>query len=151
MDQSLLSLYAFILSRNSRFLLNPNFYYIFQNNLILILPKPNESKFYVLLTVHPRTISQISPTKCTTRFVCSFISLLYMFRASKCPSSSVENCCIYATLIFVTLYGWRLVCWLDWSRPDATHTQWQISVSHRYSNFLLMMGTWISETCKEEK
>jgi len=42
-----------------------------------------------------------------------FISLLYMFRASMCPSSG-ENCCIYTTLIFVILYGWRLVCWLDW-------------------------------------
>jgi len=36
-----------------------------------------------------------------------------MFRTSMCPSSG-ENCCIYATLVFVTLYGWRLVCWLDW-------------------------------------
>ena len=41
-----------------------------------------------------------------------FISLLYMFRAPMCPSSG-ENYCIYATLVFVTLYGWRLVCWLD--------------------------------------
>jgi len=27
-----------------------------------------------------------------------------MFLASMCPSSG-ENCCIYATLVFVTLYG----------------------------------------------
>jgi len=46
-----------------------------------------------------------------------------MFRESKCPSSG-ENHCIYATLALVTLYGWRLVCWLDWnptSRAEATH------------------------------
>ena len=42
-----------------------------------------------------------------------FISLLYIFRASMCPSSG-ENCCIYATVVFVTLYGWR----------HATHTEW---------------------------
>ena len=30
-----------------------------------------------------------------------------MFRASMCPSSG-ENYCIYETLIFVTMYGWRL-------------------------------------------
>src|SRR5215475_11466258 len=24
-----------------------------------------------------------------------------------------RNYCIYATLVFVTLYGWRLVCWLE--------------------------------------
>ena len=41
-----------------------------------------------------------------------FISLLYMFRASMCTSSG-GNYCIYATLVFVTLYGWRLVCRLD--------------------------------------
>ena len=41
-----------------------------------------------------------------------FIYILYMFRASMCTSSG-ENYCIYATLVFVTLYGWRLVCWLD--------------------------------------
>ena len=40
-----------------------------------------------------------------------------------------------------------------WSanRPDATHTEWQIPVSHGYSNFLLMMGTWMPETRGEEK
>jgi len=68
-----------------------------------------------------------------------------MFRASMWPSSG-ENYCIYKTLVFVTLYGWRLVCW-----ADATHTEWQIPVSHRYSNFLLMMGTWMPETFREEK
>jgi len=30
-----------------------------------------------------------------------------MFRASMCPSSG-DNYCIYATLAFVNLYGWRL-------------------------------------------
>jgi hypothetical protein len=33
-----------------------------------------------------------------------FISLLYTFRASMCPSSG-ENCCIYVSLVFVTLKG----------------------------------------------
>ena len=62
-----------------------------------------------------------------------------------CPSSG-EDCCIYATLVFVTQCEWRLVCW-----TDATHTEWQILVSHRYSNVFLMMGTWMPETCREEK
>ena len=54
-----------------------------------------------------------------------------MFRAAMCPSSG-NNCCIYATLVFVTLYGWLLVCWLEF---HSTHTEWQIPASHRYSNF----------------
>jgi len=37
------------------------------------------------------------------------------------------------------------------SRPDATHTELQVTVSHRYSNFLLMVGAWMHETCKEGK
>jgi len=37
-----------------------------------------------------------------------------MFLATVCPSSG-ENYYIYATLVFVTLYGWRLVCWLEWN------------------------------------
>jgi len=54
----------------------------------------------------------------------TFISLLYMFRASMCPSSQ-ENFCISATLVFVTLYGWRLVCWLDRIQPAdlSSHIQ----------------------------
>jgi len=40
----------------------------------------------------------ISPTGSTILFNI-FISLLYMFRASMCPSSR-ENYCIYATLVF---------------------------------------------------
>ena len=42
--------------------------------------------FCVLLTVHPCTILQINPTRCTILFSI-FISLLYMFRATMCPSS----------------------------------------------------------------
>jgi len=55
-----------------------------------------------------------------------------MFRATMCPSPG-ENYCMYATLVFVTLFRWRLVC-----RPDATHAEWQIPVSYRYSYFRQM-------------
>ena len=54
---------------------------------------------------------QISPTRCTI-LLNIFISVLYMFQASMCPSSG-ENYYIYATLVFVTLYGWHPVCWLE--------------------------------------
>ena len=30
-------------------------------------------------------------------------------------------------------------------RPAATYTEWPTPVSHRYSNFLLMMDTWMPE------
>jgi len=42
-----------------------------------------------------------------------------MFRATMCPSSG-EDCCIYATLVFVTLYGWRLIHWLDLKSNQQT-------------------------------
>ena len=85
------------------------------------------------------TISQIIQLGEQFCLIYLFMSLFYMFRASKCPSSG-ENYCLYAALVFVTLYGWRLVCWLNsinpTSRPDATHTEWQIPVLHRYSILL---------------
>ena len=59
--------------------------------------------------------SQVSPIRCIV-LLNMFISLLYMFRASMCPSSG-ENYCIYTTLVFVTLYGWRLVCRSDSIQP----------------------------------
>jgi len=48
------------------------------------------SYFYVLLTVHPCIILEIQPTWCTI-FLSMFISFLYMFRATVCPSSP-ETC-----------------------------------------------------------
>jgi len=92
---------------------------------------------------------------------CIYVTLvfvtLYMWRLvcwlDMCPSSG-KNYCIYATLVFVTLYGWRLVYWLDFDptrKPDATHTEWQIPVSHWYNNFHLTMDTRMPETCREEK
>jgi len=112
------------------------------------------------------------------------------------PAGWIEsNQQLPATLVFVTLYGWCLACWLDWIQPTITcdtgicHFVWvvscllvglnptnnylrhwylslcmggvlsagwvesnqQLPVSLRYSNFLLMMGTWMPETCTEEK
>ena len=116
--------------------------------------------FYVLLTVHACIILQISPNKCIDwllwgpsadasdspqpfGLLCKnrciilfniFISLLYMFRASMCPSSG-ENYCIYATLVFsISVGGVWSAGWIKsnpTNRPDATHTEWQMPVSHR--------------------
>jgi len=61
--------------------------------------------------VLPRTILQINPTGCTI-LLSMFISLLYMFRAIMYPTPWEI---IYATLVFVTLYEWRLVYWLEWN------------------------------------
>ena len=111
----------------------------------------NESRFTVDLVSIFTLLNLVNKSNWCTILLNIFSYLLYTFRASTCPSSG-GNYCIYVTLVFVILYGWRLVCWLDWinltSRPVATHTEWQIPVSHRHSNFLQMMGTWMSETCK---
>jgi len=86
--------------------------------------------------MHPCTILKINPTRCTVLFSI-LISLLYMFPATMCPSSGE---------ITISMRRWYLsLCmggiWCDdWSEtststPDATHTEWQIPPSHRYSNF----------------
>ena len=59
-------------------------------------------EFYVLLTVHPCTILQINPTR-RTILINIFISLLCMLQATTCPSAG-EFCCIYVTMVFVSLY-----------------------------------------------
>jgi hypothetical protein len=84
-----------------------------------------------------------------------FISLLYMFRASMCPTSA-ENCCIYGALVFVSLYGCCLVCWLEWNYVvcraefhSALHTRrssvWsdKYQVSHSYGIF----SRWWAHNC----
>ena len=68
--------------------------------------------------LHPCVIAQKSVTRCTI-MLNIFISLLYMFRAFTCPSSG-ENYCIYATLVFVSLYGWRLGFWLGFQPNQQT-------------------------------
>ena len=83
--------------------------------IVITSSKNNErrnTEFYFLLTVHPCITLQISSTRCTI-LLNIFISLPYTFRASTCPSSIGEYCIFYATLVFVTLYGWRLVRWFS--------------------------------------
>ena len=89
--------------------------YVWRGRRVIFLPQVKntlrtEVYFFLLFCGH-FLILQINPIRCTI-LLSIFISLLYMFRATMCPSSG-DNYCIYATLVFVTLYGWRLVCWLE--------------------------------------
>ena len=79
--------------------------------------------------------------------------------ADQTPPMQIDKYqCHMDTVIFLLMMGtWENYCvWFaGWifnrtSRPDATHADWQIPVSHGYSNFLPMMGTWMSETFREE-
>jgi len=67
----------------------------------------------------------------------------------------MEKIAVYVRHCYLSLYmggfwsaGWIFI---PTSRPEVIHTEWQIQISHRYSNFLLMMGTWMPETRTEEK
>ena len=40
-----------------------------------------------------------------------------------------RNYCIYATLIFATLYGWRPVCWLEW---NSNFSRWWAHVCPKH-------------------
>jgi len=93
-------------------------------------------EFYVLLIVHPSTILQINPTRCTI-LLSIFISLLYMFRATVCPSSGEITVSMWHWYMPLSMSGVWSAGWSETptSRPDATHTEWHIPVSHGYSNF----------------
>ena len=114
-------------------------------------------EFYVLLTVHPHTVSQITPTRCIILFnIFIYFSSLHVSGIQvpiirrKLLYLCDTDICHSVWLVSGLQVGLKLRLYPA-SRPDATHTEWQILVSHRYSNFLLMMGTWISKTCREEK
>jgi hypothetical protein len=63
----------------------------------------NMEEFHVLLTMHPCIILQINPTWCTI-FLSMFISFLYVFQATMCPSSG-EITVSVRHLVLVILYG----------------------------------------------
>ena len=78
-----------------------------------------------------------------------FISILYMFRAFKCPSSGYSIVSI-RYLVYVTLCRWpsgmqvpayQTVTYIEWHIPDNVSIQLNI----------LMMNTWMLETCRELK
>ena len=99
---------------------------------------PPRSIWTMEFTLHPRIVLQISLTRCTI-LLNVFISLLYMFRASMCPSSG-GNYCIYATLVFVTLYGWRPVCWLEFHSNQHTRRPKHVEKWNKYSRIVHPVG-----------
>ena len=80
----------------------------------------------------------MKPTRCTL-LLSLFISPLYKFRATMCPSSG-ELTVFMRYWYFSFCMGGCLVC-----RPDqtATHTEWKILVSHGYSKF----SWWWAHSC----
>jgi len=83
-----------------------------------------------------------------------FISILYMFRAAMCPSSG-ELIVSIRHLVYVTLYSWpfgvqvwmRLIqtCTPNGHLYRVTHIPYVVLIQL----ILLMMGTWLPETCRE--
>jgi hypothetical protein len=86
--------------------------------------------FNVLLTVHTCTILQTNPKRCTI-LLSIFISLLYMFPATTCPSSgeitvSMRHWYLSLCMSGVWSAGWSFI---PTSRPDPTHTVTNTSVA----------------------
>jgi len=65
------------------------------------------------------------------------MSLLYMFRTTVCPSSGEITVSMRHWYLSLGMGGFWTAGWSETptSRPDSTHTGWQIPVSHRYCNF----------------
>jgi len=79
-----------------------------------------------------------------------FISILYLFQAAMCPSSgglivSMRH------LVYVTLCRWPSGMQVGiWPAYQAvTYTEWHIPGFALIQLILLMMGTWLPETCRE--
>ena len=82
-------------------------------------------------TIHCFVILQINATRCTI-LLRIFISLLYMFRTSMCISSGEFTLSMRHRYLSICTGGVWSAGWsfTPTSRPDATHTEWQIPVSH---------------------
>jgi len=88
-------------------------------------------------------------------FSCMFISILYIFQAATCPSSG-ELIVSIRHLVYVTLYRWpfSVQVWTSSSKPahqTVIYTEWHIPDVVLIQLILLMMGTWLPETCREWK
>ena len=80
----------------------------------------------------------MSPTRCAL-LLSIFISTSVHVSGNYMPIIR-RTFCIYATLVFFVLYGWLSGLPAD---QTATHTQWKIPVSHRYSKFYW----WWAHSC----
>jgi hypothetical protein len=100
--------------------------------------------FYVLLTVHLGIIF-VKTNLTHNYFSCMFISILYMFWAAMCPSSG--------ELIVSLCIDDRLVCTCRRKPAHQTviYTEWHIPDVVLIQLIFLMMGTWLLETCREQK
>jgi len=83
-----------------------------------------------------------------------FISILYMLQAAMCLSSG-ELFVWIQHLVYVTLYRWPFGV-LVWMKSKPAHqmviyTEWHIPDVVLIQLILLMMGTWLPETCREYK
>jgi len=82
-----------------------------------------------------------------------FISILYMFQAAMCPSSG-ELIVSMQHLVYVTLCRWPsgmqvgMKCFIPTCVPDG-HLHRVTYTRCRIDTILLMMGTWLPETCRE--
>ena len=125
-----------------------NVFYWWGSNWSFVQFSPIE--FYVLLTVNPSLMSQINPTRCTILFN----TFIYF---SSLHVSGVHASIIRRKLLYlwdtVTCHSVCVASDLLVGLKSNTHTEWQMTVSHRYgySNFLLVIGAWTPETCREEK
>jgi len=87
----------------------------------------------------------MKPTRCTL-LLSIFISTS-LDVSGNCMPIIRRTYCIYATLVFFTLYGWLSGLLVGMRRRPAdqsvTHTEWKIPVSHRYRKF----SWWWAYSC----
>jgi len=89
------------------------------------------------------------PTWRTILF-CTFISILYMFRATPC-SSSGESTVSIQHLVYVTLCRWPFSVHVGPAHETVTDTEWHIPEAVLMQLILLMMSTGLLEICRELK
>ena len=117
------------------------------------------SQYLVLMTFDPiYTAVWIRKTNQMSLLYSLFIfyQLLNMFRATMCPSSGADDCVILQPRVGkcrgcrkAVKTGWQVVRPQDAlpTQPPCSHGTYQHKAITSRSRQLLMMGTWLPETC----
>ena len=108
-------------------------------------PRLKHSVFYVLLAMHLGVIFVNNQLDAQFFFMYVYF-FLYMFRAAMWPSSE-ELILSVRHPVYVTLYGWVFI--VKPAHQTVIYTEWHIPDVVLIQLILLMMGTWLSETCRE--
>jgi hypothetical protein len=104
-------------------------------------------EFYVLLTVH-LSIIFVNKQLDIEFYLCMFISILHVFRATMYPSSG-ELIVSIRHLVYINLYRWPFDVQVQPAHQTVIYKEWYIPDIILTQLIFLIMGTWLLKARRE--